>query len=173
MLEKTLESLLDCKEIQPVHPKGNQPWIVIGRTDAEAEAPILWRPDAKSWLTGKVPDAGKDWRWEEKGSTEDEMVVWYHQLNGHEFEQALGDGEGQGSLVCCSSWGRKKLDMTEWLNTTTTTKVLMDLQILKFFKIVLGTSLEIQWLRLLASNAKGQGLIPGQGTIIPYAVQQS
>jgi len=96
------------------------------------------------------------------------MIGWYHQLDGHEFKQALGDGEGQGSLVCCSSWGRKKLDMT---GTTTTTKVLMDLQIFKFFKTVLGTSLEVQWLRLLASNAKGQGLIPGQGTIIPHAVQ--
>ena len=96
------------------------------------------------------------------------MIGWYHQLDGHEFKQALGDGEGQGSLVCCSSWGRKKLDMT---GTTTTTKVLMDLQIFKFFKTVLGTSLEVQRLRLLASNAKGQGLIPGQGTIIPHAVQ--
>ena len=86
VLEKTLESPLDCKEIQPVHPKGNQSWIFIGRTDAEAEAPILWPPDVKNWLIGKDPDAGKDWRWEEKGTAEDEMVGWYHQLNGHEFE---------------------------------------------------------------------------------------
>ena len=86
VLEKTLESLLDCKEIQLVHPKGNQSWIFIGRTDAEAEAPVLWSPDAKSWLTGKDPDAGKDWRQEEKGTTEDEMVGWHHRLNGHEFE---------------------------------------------------------------------------------------
>ena len=116
VLEKTLESPLDCKEIQPVHPKGNQPWIFIGRTDAEAETPILWPPDATNWFTGRDPDAGKDWRQEKKGKTEDEMVGWHHQLNGHEFEQALGIGEGQGSLVCCSPWGYKELDMTEQLN---------------------------------------------------------
>ena len=86
MLEKTLESPLDCKEIQPVHPKGNQSWIFTGRTDAKAETPILWSPDAKNWLIGKDPDAGKDWRWKEKGMTEDKMVGWHHQLNGHEFE---------------------------------------------------------------------------------------
>ena len=86
VLEKTLESPLDCKEIQPVHPKGNQSWIFIGRTDAEAETPILWLPDAKNWLIGKDPDAGKDWRQVEKGMTEDKMVAWHHQLNGHEFE---------------------------------------------------------------------------------------
>ena len=108
-----LESPLDCKEIQPVHPKGDQSWIFIGRT--EAETPILWPPDVKNWLTGKDPDAGKDWRWEKKGTTEDEMVGWHHQLNGHEFEQALGVGDGQGSLVCCSPWGHKESDMTEWV----------------------------------------------------------
>ena len=86
MLEKTLESPLDFKEIQPVHPKGNKSWIFIGRTDAEGEAPVLWPSDVKSWLTGKDPDAGKDWRWEEKGTTEDEMLEWHHQLDGHEFE---------------------------------------------------------------------------------------
>ena len=99
--EDSSESL-DCKEIKPVSPKGNQPQIFIGRTDAEAEAPILWPPDAKSWLIGKAPDAGKDWRQEEKGMTEDEMVAWHHWLNEHEFEQVPGDGEGQGSLVHCS-----------------------------------------------------------------------
>ena len=104
VLEKTLESPLDCKESKLVNPKGNQPWIFIGRTDAEAEAPILWPPNAKSWLTGKDPDAGKDWRQEEKGLTEGEMVGWHHLLNGHEFEQALGVGDGQGSLACCSPW---------------------------------------------------------------------
>ena len=98
VLEKTLESPLDCKEIQPVHPKGNQSWIFIGRTDTEAETPILWPPDAKNWLTGKDPDVGKDWRQEEKGTTEDEIVWRHHRLDGHEFEQAPGDGEGQGSL---------------------------------------------------------------------------
>ena len=107
VLEKTLESPLNCKEIKPVNSKGNQSWIFIGRTDAEAEAPILWAPDVKGWLIRKDRDAGKDWRWEEKGKTEDEMVGWHHRLNGHEFEQAQGDGEGQGSLACCSSWGRK------------------------------------------------------------------
>ena len=114
MLEKTLESPLDCKEIKPVYPKGNQSWIYIGRTDAEteAEAPILWPPGVKSWFIGKDPDAGKDGRQEEKGTTEDELVGWYHQLSGHEFEQALGVGDGHGSLVCCSPWGCKELDMT-------------------------------------------------------------
>ena len=112
VLEKTLESPLDCKEIKPVSPKGNQPWMFIGRTDAEAEAPIVWLPDVKSWLNGKNFDAGKDWGQEEKGATEDEMVGWHHQLNGHEFEQTPGDSEGQGNLVCCSSWVCKGLDTT-------------------------------------------------------------
>ena len=116
VLEKTLESPLDSKEIKPGNPKGNQSWILSRRTDAEAEAPILRPPDAKSWLTGKDPDAGKDWRQEEKQATEDEMIGWHHRLNGHEFEQALGDSEGQGSLVCYSPWGHKELDTTEWVN---------------------------------------------------------
>jgi len=116
VLEKTLESPLDCKEIQPVHPKGDQSWIFIGMTDAEAETPILWPPDAKNWLIGKDPDAGQDWRQEEKGTTEDETVGWHHQLDGHECEQASGVGDGQGSLVCCSPWGRKESDTTERLN---------------------------------------------------------
>ena len=118
VLEKTLESPLDYKEIQPVNPKGNQSWIFIGRTDAEAEAPILWPPDMKNWLTGKDPDAGKDWRWEEKGTTEDEMVGWHHWFDGHEFKQAPGVGDGQGSLACCSPWGFKESEMTERLNWT-------------------------------------------------------
>ena len=118
VLEKTLESPLDCKEIHPVSPKGNQPWIFIGRTDAEAEALILCPPDAKNWLLGKDPDAGKDWRQEEKGMTEDEMVGWHHRLNGHEFEQAPGVGDGQGSLVCYSPWGCIESDLTELLNWT-------------------------------------------------------
>ena len=105
-------------EIKAVNPKGNQSWIVIGRTDAEAETPILWPPDVKSWLIGKDPDAGKDWRREEKGTTEDEMVGWHHQLDGHEFEQALGVGDGQKSLVCCSPWGRKESDIAERQNWT-------------------------------------------------------
>ena len=116
VLEKTLESPLDCKEIQQVHPKGNQSWIFIGRTDAEAEIPIIWPPDVQRWLIWKDPDAGKDWRWEEKGTTKDEMVGWHHWLNAHEFELALGVGDGQGSLVCCSPWGCRESDTTERLN---------------------------------------------------------
>ena len=107
-----------CKEIKPVNPEGNQSWIVTGRTDAKAEAPILWPSDVKSWLIWKDPDAGKEWRQEEKRTTEDEMVGWHHRLNGHEFEQAPGVGDGQGSLACYSPWGRKELDMTEGLNWT-------------------------------------------------------
>ena len=118
VLVKTLESPLDCKEIHPVHPKGNQSWLIIGRTEAEAETPILWPPDAKNWLIWKDPDAGKDWRREEKGMTDDEMVGWHHWLNGHEFEQDLGIGHRQGRLACCSPWGRKELETTEWLNWT-------------------------------------------------------
>ena len=114
VLKKTLQSPLDCKEIQPVHPKGNQSWVFIETTDAEAEAeaPILWPPDAKNWLIWKDPDAGKDWRQEEKGMTEDEMVGWHHWLNGHEFEHTPAYGEEQGSLVCCSPWHHKESDMT-------------------------------------------------------------
>ena len=116
VLEKTLESPVDFKEIKSVHPKGNQLWIFIGRTDAEAKAPIVWPPDTKSWLIRKDPDAGKDWRQEEKGTTEDEMVGWHHQLDGHDLGQTDGDGEGQGRLVCYSPWGCKELDTTWWLN---------------------------------------------------------
>ena len=118
VLEKTLESPLDCKEIQPVHPKGNQSWIFIGRTDIEAETPILWYPNAKSWLIVKDPDAGKDWRQEEKGMTEGEMAGWHHWLNGHEFAKTPGFGDGQGGLACCDLWGRKESDTTEQLNWT-------------------------------------------------------
>ena len=107
VLEKILERPLDIKEIQLVHPKGDQSWIFIGRTDAEAEAPVLWPPDAKSWLTGENPDAEKDWGQEKKGTTEDEMVGWHHWPNGHELEQALGVGDEQGSLACWSLWGHK------------------------------------------------------------------
>ena len=116
VLEKTLESPLDCKDIKSVNPKGNQPWIFTGRIHAESEAPILWPPDAKNWLIGKYLDAEKDWRQKEKGMTEDnEMVGWHHQLSGHEFEQAPGVGDGQGGLACCSPWGCKESDTTEWL----------------------------------------------------------
>ena len=118
VLEKTLESPLNYKEIQPVHPKGDQSWVFIGGTDVEAETPILWPPNAKSWLIWKDPDAGEDWGQEEKGRTEDEMVAWYHQLNGHRFEWTPGDGDGRGGLVCGSSWDSKESDTTEQLNWT-------------------------------------------------------
>ena len=118
VLEKILESPLDSKEIKPVSPTGNQPWIFIGRTDIEAEAPILWLLDAKSRLIEKNPDTGKDWRQEEKGVTKNEMVGWHHWFNGHEFEQTQADNDGQWSLVCCSPWGCKVLDTTEWLNNS-------------------------------------------------------
>ena len=113
VLEKTLESPLDCKEIQPVHSKGDQSWVFIGRTDVEAETPIFWLPDAKSWHIWKDPDVGKDWGKEEKGTIEDEMAGWHHRLVGHEFEWTPGDGDGQGGLACCNSWGCKELDTTE------------------------------------------------------------
>ena len=117
---RRFKSPLDCKEIQPVHPKGDQSWIFIGRIDAEAKAPILWPPDAKNWLTGKDPDTGKDRRQVEKGTTEDEMAGWHHRLDGHEFEWTPGVGDGQGGLGCCSPWGRKESDTTErwtdWLS---------------------------------------------------------
>ena len=122
VLGKTLESPLDSKEIQPVHPEGNQPWIFTGRTNAEAETPILWPPDVKNWLIGKDPDAGKDWRWE-KGITENQMVGWHHWPNGHEFEYALGVGDGQGGLACCSPWGCKEFDTTDQLNNNNSPKL--------------------------------------------------
>ena len=143
VLEKTLESPLDCKEIKPIHPKVNQFWIFIGRTDVEAETPIIWPNDMKYQLTGKYPDAGKGWRME-KGMTEDETVGWHHQLEGHEFEQALVVGDGQRSLVCCSPWGHKEVDMTEWLNRkcwkqqfSLTHLIFSDFNFLKTFMIVL------------------------------------
>ena len=117
VLEMTLEGPLDCQEIQPVNPEGNQSWIFIARTDAEAETPILWPPGATNWLIWKDSDAGKDWR-QEKGTAEDEMVGWHRWLDGHEFEQAPGVGDGQGGLACCSPWDHKELDMTERLNWT-------------------------------------------------------
>ena len=116
--EKTLESLLDCKEIQPVHSKGDQPWVFFGRNDAKAETPVLWPPHSKSWLIGKDSDAGREWGQEEKGTTEDEMAGWYHRLNGCESEWTPGVGDGQGGLACCDSWGCKESDMTERLNWT-------------------------------------------------------
>ena len=118
VLEKTLASPLVCKEIQPVHPKGDWSWVFIGRNDAKAETPVLWPPHAKSWLIGKDSDAGRDWEQEEKGTIEDEMAAWRHWLDGRESEWTPGVGDGQGSLACCDSWGCKESDTTEQLNWT-------------------------------------------------------
>ena len=113
-----IESPLDCKDIQPVHSKGDQSWVIFGRNDAKAETPVLWPLHVKSWLIGKDSDAGRDWGQEEKGTTEDEMAGWHHWIDGHESEWTPGDGDGQGSLACCDSWGHKESDTTEWLNWT-------------------------------------------------------
>ena len=116
VLEKTVEGPLDCKEIQPVHPKGDQSWVFIGSTDAEAETPVLWPPHVKSWLIGKDPDAGSYWGQEEKGKTENEVAEWHHRLYGHEFEWTPAVGDGQGGLACCNPWGHKKSGNAERLN---------------------------------------------------------
>ena len=183
MLEKTLESPLDCKEIQPVNPKGNQSWIFIVRTDAEAEAP----PD-ENWLVGKDPDAGKDWRQEEKGTTESEMVVWHHQLDGHEFEQALGVGDGQGSLACCSSWRHNwatELNWTEQSPTIWTHFLLPNNDYCDWFDVnpssfyLMSLYINIHpWdfpgspvSKISPSNAGDVGSIPGWGNKIPHALQ--
>ena len=162
VLEKTLESPLDCKETKPVHPKGNQSWLFIGRTGAEAETPILGPLDAKNWLIWKGPDTGKGWRWEEKGMREDEMVWRHHRLNGHEFESTLGVGDGQGSLACCSPWGHLELYMTE-LIWTSIIIIFMYFSIFRFCILYCGLP---QWLsgKEAACNAAdvGEGLlIPG------------
>ena len=135
VLEKTFESPLDCKEIQPVYLKGDQSWVFTGRTDAEAEIPILCPPHAKSWLIGKDPDAGRDWGQEEKGTTEDEMAGRHHWLRGCGFGKTMGVGDGQGGLVCCGSWGRKESDTTERLNWTELTDS-MDMSVNKLREIV-------------------------------------
>ena len=147
VLEKTLESPLHCKEIQPVHSKGDQPWVFFGRNDAKAETPVLWPAHVKSWLIGKDPDAGRDWGQEEKGTTEDEMVGWHHGPDGHEFEWTPGDGDGQGGLACCDSWGRKESDTTEWLDWTDDSKVFF----INFFYHILNIVMSklkalIQWI---------------------------
>ena len=140
VLEKTVESPLDCKEIQAVHPKGDQSWVFIGRTDVEAETLILWPPDAKSWLVWKDPDAGKDWGQEEKGTTEDEVVGWHHQLNEHEFGYTLGVGNGQGGLACCNSWGRSWVsDWTELLYLTFLFVPCKIKYLILYFYIILNT----------------------------------
>ena len=151
-LKKTLESPLDCKEIEPVHPKGDQSWVFFGRTDVEAETPILWLPDVKSWLIWKDPDAGKDWSEEEKGTTEDEIVGWHHQPSWHESEQTLGVSDVQGSLACCSPWGCKESDTTEliiqsYINTAT--KLIIRWYIIPFIAQMfplLATGSSVPWL---------------------------
>ena len=135
VLEKTLESPLDWKEIQLVHPKGSQSWIFIGRIGAEAKTSVLWPPDAKNWLPGKDPDAGKNWRQKEKGTSENEMVQWHHRLDGREFEQAPGVGDGQGSLVWWSPWGCKESDMTERLNCITVTVSCINIHTIQCFAV--------------------------------------
>ena len=149
VLEKTLESPLDCKEIQPVHLKGDQSWVFIGRTDAKAETPILWPLHVKSWLTGKDPDDGRDSGQEEKGMTEDEMDGWHNRLDEHEFEWTVGVGDGQGGLVCWDSWGRKELDTTEQL-IWTEQMILVFLGFVLFHSVyqALGSSTSLQLIQI-------------------------
>ena len=137
VLEKTLESPLDCKEIQPVHSEGDQPWVFFGRDDAQAETPVLWPPHAKGWLIGKDSDAGRDWGQEEKGTTEDEMAEWHHQLDGCEFWWTLGVGDGQGGLACCDSRGHKESYTTKRLNWTElkSSQILEQIWILMYKKL--------------------------------------
>ena len=156
VLEKTPESFLDYKEIKPVNPKGNQPWIFIGRTDAEARAPVLWPPDAKSRLIGKDPDAGKDWGQEEKGAAENGMVRWHHLCNGHELGQTSGDGEEQGGVACCSPWGHKEWDTTGQLDTTTKWKALPE-----FYIRVCSVTWEVLGFALIQTRASSWAVTPG------------
>ena len=163
-LEKTLESPLDCKEIQPVHSKGDQSWVFIERTDVEAETPVFWPPDANSWLIWKDPDVGKDWRQEEKGTIEDEMVRWHHRLNGHEFGETPGVGDGQGGLGCCGSWDRRvrndwptKLNCTEGLQKvcqfqSSYCRLLVKSILLLFGKLLKNKLLAIRMVRVVFSK---------------------
>ena len=145
VLEETLESPLNCKGIQPVHPKGNQSWLFTGRTDAETVTPILWPPDAKNWLSGKDVDAGKDWRREEKGMTEDEMVWWHHWLDGHEFEQASEVGDGLEGLACCSPLGLEESDMSERLNWPELRQIIVCLNIVDSILYVRGKKVKYEF----------------------------
>ena len=156
VLEKTLGSPLDWK---PVNPKWNQSWIFTGRMDAEVETPILWPPDSKNWLILKDPDAGIDWRWEEKGTTEDEMVGWHHRVNGLKFEQALRVGDGQGSLACCSPWGCKKSDTTEQLNWTELIPILWASQVALMIKNLPANARDLRDV----GSSPGLGRSPGGG----------
>ena len=152
VLEKTPESPLDCKEIQPVHSK-DQSWVFFGRNDAKAETPALWPPHVRSWLIGKDSDAGRDCGQEEKGTTEDEMAGWHHRLDGREFEWTPGDGDGQGDLVYCNSWGRKESDMTEWLNWTDLFIYMLKLFLLCDFGNMFWISVLISYQYLLWRNS--------------------
>ena len=158
VLQKTLESPLDCKEIQPVPPKGDQSWLFTGRTDVVAETPILWPPDVQSWFIWKDPDAGKDWGQEEKGTTEDEIVAYHHWLNGHEFGWTLGVGDGQGGLVCCGSWGHNGSDTTEQLNWTELTSESQNLANLWYCLFVEAISLHMAVYYLWLVNDKWETL---------------
>ena len=142
VLEKIRKSPLDCKEIQPIPPKGKHSWIFIGRTDAEAEAPILWPPDMKNWLLRKDPDVGKDWTQEKKGTTKDEMVGWHHGLDGHKFEQALRVSDGPRNLVCFSPWCHKELDATERLNWIRSLKIVFEM--VQYLQIY-NSGLDVRW----------------------------
>ena len=164
VLEKSLESLLDCKKIQPVHPKGDQSWMFIGRTDFEAETLIFWPPDAKSWLIWKDPDAAKDWGQEEKGTTEDEMVGWHHRLDGHGFGWTLGVGDGQGGLVCCSPWGRKESDTTEQLNWTELNLWPLFKPFVHFVRIILKSINPLMFTTVCLSTLKMSKQKPGNAT---------
>ena len=160
VLEKTLESPLNCKEIQPVHPKGDQSWVFFGRTDVEAETPILWPPHAKSWLIGKDSDARRDWGQEEKGMTEDEMAGWHHQLDGHEFEWTLGVGDGQGGLVCCDSWvAKSRTRLRDW----TEPNWILILLIIRFVMLHIQTSIKY---RIKNKNEESRNHIKEMSLII-------
>ena len=176
VLQKTLESALDCKEIQPVHPQGDQSWVFIGRTDVEAKTPILWPPDAKSWLIWKDPNAGKDWGREEKGMTKNEMVGWHHWLNGHGFGWTLGVGDGQGGLACCGSWGHKESDTTERLNWTKLNVINVavcakhNTELGQVKRNCIQTSLVTQWIRICLPMQRTR--LWSQGQKIPHATGQ-
>ena len=142
VLEKTLESPLNCKEIQPVHSEGNQSWVFFGRNDAKAETPVLWPHHVKRWLIGKDSNAGRDWGQEEKGMPEHEITRWHHRLDGREFEWTPGVGDGQGGLACCDSWGRKESDMTEWLNWT---ELNVQVVLPTFFNLSLNLAIMSSW----------------------------
>ena len=169
VLEKTLESPLDCKEIQPVHPKGDLSWVFIGRTDVVAETPILCQPDAKSWLIWKDPDARKDWGQEEKGMTEDEMVGWHHWLNGHEFGWIPGVGGWQGGLACCGPCGCKESDMNEWLNWTEWSHYVLIIK--TSLLLVIGKDSHFIYLSIIYISIEHQNIFQKDKNIFPVTLR--